>query len=664
MRLVSIFILALLCAGQLQAQQALVDSLQVQAAKAPTDSVKVVLLNQISEQYTKFDPEKAIVTAQQAEKLATKINFRAGKAAALNHQGVSYLHLSEYGKAMQFHTQALKLRQSLKDTTALVQSYVNLGNTHYRNNDIDKALATYQEGLVLAQKVQDKLGMSRIYNNMGSIYENREDYSQALKYFKQASVLKKELKDTKGYSVTLHHLGTISAAQGNHAQAIAYLNQALQLTRQLENKQGEMPILRSLAEAHLEKKEYTPALAAAQQGLAIARQVKSTLETALCADLVHEIQAKLGNYPEAYASLLTRTYATDTLHSHTRRELVAEAEARYEADKKELENQTLKLQRRQQDLQIEHQQQTQIWIALALGAALGFAFLLFLSWRRSKAHNLKLQVYNEQVLAKNKEIRRHQNEMAAQAAVVAQQRDELEKLNAFKSKIFSIISHDLRSPFASVQALFYLAENKTMTDQEFKHLFKLLGKDYENATNLLNNLLVWAKSQMAGGSVQWESVNLQQLSEETASLMANNAQLKQIRILNEVPAGLTVTTDRERLNFVIRNLVMNALKFTQPEGTIHISGSETQEYVQLLVRDTGQGISMKNKARLFTDQRFSTKGTFNEKGTGLGLLFSKELLEGVNGKITLESYEGQGSVFIVTLPKAKASVTQPTLAYS
>ncbi|WP_066831071.1 tetratricopeptide repeat-containing sensor histidine kinase [Rufibacter ruber] len=661
MRFFPILVLLFFLAGQAVAQQSVVDSLQTLVQKTPSDSLKVVLLNKISEQYTKFDPEKAVATGQQAEKLATRLHFLSGQAAALNYQGVGYMNLSEYGKAMRCHQRALQIRRELKDSLGMVSSLVNLGNVNFRNNDFDKSMVRYQEGLVIAEKIGDKLGMSRLYNNMGSIYEDRGDNEGALAHFLKAAKMKEELGDRRGLSVSLYHLGVVNANLGNIDKAFSYLHQALKIDDELQNTAAKVSNLRKLAELHQQQKDYPAAIKVAKQSLELASNMHSTLDVALSADLLQDLYAAQKQYKDAYDHLLIRTLATDTLHSERRREMAAEAEAAFENEKKELENQKLKLEQTRQQQELAHQKQVKWLVLLALGASLGLAGVLFFSRRRSKIQNRALREINARVQAQNYEITLQKEAMAEQAAVMKKQRDELEKLNTFKNKIFSIISHDLRSPFASVQALFYLADANAMNDQEFKRLFKMLGKDYENASNLLDNLLIWAKNQITGASVQYEKLNLHYLAGENVSLLAHNAEMKQIELVNEIPEGLQLSSDRERLNFVIRNLVMNAIKFTQPGGTVCLQAKEADQKIVLQVKDTGTGISPKVVDKLFSEQRFSSKGTYNEKGTGLGLMLCKELLEGIGGTISVESQEGSGSTFSVALPKKSMAPEEPLL---
>jgi signal transduction histidine kinase len=266
-------------------------------------------------------------------------------------------------------------------------------------------------------------------------------------------------------------------------------------------------------------------------------------------------------------------------------------------------------------------------------------------------------------MVQHQEISRQKNEIASQARILQQQNDQLEKHHNFRNKIFTIISHDLRAPFNSVRGLLDLLQSQCLSANEITNVFGLLGRDIDATAAMLNNLLAWSRAQLKGSNINWQSVNLQQLAADNIHLADAQAALKNIRIRNEVPPHLMAFTDQERLSFVLRNLLANAMKFTFVNGEIKLQAREKDGKVEIAVSDNGQGISSKNIARLFTEERFSTPGTSHEKGTGLGLMLSKEFIETLKGDITVESRLEQGSVFRVLLPSGESPAVALEMAY-
>jgi signal transduction histidine kinase len=229
---------------------------------------------------------------------------------------------------------------------------------------------------------------------------------------------------------------------------------------------------------------------------------------------------------------------------------------------------------------------------------------------------------------------------------------ELQELNATKDKFFSIIAHDLKSPFNSITGLSEMIKNEARF-MDVGTIEKFAGVIHSTASNtykLLENLLEWASIQQSNIAFQPEQVILQKIAEEIIELSIEKASRKKIKIINCIPEGLIISADKNMLKTIIRNLVSNALKFTQANGEVKIAAVKTDEQIEIQVIDNGVGISPENIEKLFKiGSNYSQRGTENEKGTGLGLLLCKEFVEKHNGKIWVESEEGKGTTFAFTI---------------
>jgi len=246
-----------------------------------------------------------------------------------------------------------------------------------------------------------------------------------------------------------------------------------------------------------------------------------------------------------------------------------------------------------------------------------------------------------------------------------QTRDELEsamndlsQLNSLKDKMFSVIGHDLRSPLGSVKmTLEFLSQSASGScPQEFKESLELMIKTTDEAFNLLENLLGWGKSQSGNLSIEPESVNLNELLQSVYLLNRANLHFKRIHFKNEVPEDLPVFADENTIKIVFRNLISNAIKFTPEEGSIRVRVLHSNGDVQVAVEDTGVGIPEENLPRLFDPgNHLTTYGTNKESGSGLGLKLVHDFIFRNNGDINVESEEGKGTSFMVTLPAVNAS---------
>jgi len=229
-----------------------------------------------------------------------------------------------------------------------------------------------------------------------------------------------------------------------------------------------------------------------------------------------------------------------------------------------------------------------------------------------------------------------------------------ESANAAKDKFFKIISHDLRSPFNSIIGF------SNLLNEEYNSLDDLRRKDYIqqikmsslNAYNLLENLLTWARTQTDEITINKEELNLKKLVETSISTALLNADAKNISIINNIQPELILSIDKNTALTFIRNIVNNAIKFTPKGGHIIIDSHVSEDSISLHISDTGVGISPEVIDNLFRiDKHISTKGTNNEKGTGLGLILCKEFIERNGGSISVKSEVNRGSEFIITLPR-------------
>jgi len=234
---------------------------------------------------------------------------------------------------------------------------------------------------------------------------------------------------------------------------------------------------------------------------------------------------------------------------------------------------------------------------------------------------------------------------------------KLRETNRAKDKFFSIIAHDLKSPFNSLLGFSQiLNENFEQYDaNKQKEFIEIIYKTLVNTYKLLENLLLWSRSQINSIDFKPEKVNLYLLSNETCQLLKQTADNKSIELINRIEKNIHIEVDKSMFLVIIRNLLSNAIKFTPKAGKILIKSDliidKKQEFVKISVTDNGVGISAKEQYELFDiSKNISTQGTEGEQGTGLGLILCKEFVEKHGGKIWVESEEGKGSTFSFTIP--------------
>jgi len=230
--------------------------------------------------------------------------------------------------------------------------------------------------------------------------------------------------------------------------------------------------------------------------------------------------------------------------------------------------------------------------------------------------------------------------------------NKLKELNSTKDKFFSIIAHDLKNPFNQLIGFtnLLLSNIRDYTLNEIEEYLTLLNKSAKNGYSLLENLLEWSRTQTGKKQVILQEIYLKDVIYKNIELFSANAKSKNISLLAKVPNNLFINADYNMIMTVFRNLISNALKFTNRNGTVKIEAVQNNKFVKISIIDNGVGISEDEKNKLFRiDINHSTRGTENESGTGLGLILSKEFIELNGGTISVESELGKGTTFYFTL---------------
>ncbi len=231
---------------------------------------------------------------------------------------------------------------------------------------------------------------------------------------------------------------------------------------------------------------------------------------------------------------------------------------------------------------------------------------------------------------------------------------QLREAIAAKDRFFSIVHHDLKDPFnilIGFSQLLLLNYDK-YEEEKIKEIVQHIFDSTKQASNLLENLVQWARSQT--GQIQWSpcKIDIRNIVKENIEILNDTALKKNVRLHSEIKKPSFVYADENMINIIVRNLISNGLKYTPDGGEVRISARDSDEFVELIISDTGIGMGKDDIEKLFRiDVHYTTRGTSEETGTGLGLILCKKFIEKNGGKIRVESTLGKGSRFMCTLPK-------------
>lgn len=286
------------------------------------------------------------------------------------------------------------------------------------------------------------------------------------------------------------------------------------------------------------------------------------------------------------------------------------------------------------------------------GISLLFIFYgLFLIKKENSIYQGRILTKNTILEDKNTQIQKQSRKLEESATLLKQQAVQLTELNTVKTKLFSIISHDLKAPMYAIRNLFKEAHEQKLSAEELKNNIPEVLNDMNYAVGLMENLLQWAKAQMQAHTVNPEVVDIEDSINEVYQALLLPARNKGVILLNDAPPKVFGYCDKDMMSLVLRNLLSNAIKFTPEKGKICIGVHEHPTFLEIYVQDSGMGMSHEALMRIRNNDYFTTKGTASESGTGLGLMLCKEFLVRNGGQLYIESEPGEGSTFSFSVPK-------------
>lgn len=289
--------------------------------------------------------------------------------------------------------------------------------------------------------------------------------------------------------------------------------------------------------------------------------------------------------------------------------------------------------------------------------SLAFIFYgLYLIKKENTGYQLRLLLKQKVLQRKNNEINKQKEIIDEKVSLLEAQTSALAELNTLQSKLFSVVSHDLRSPMYALRNLFRNMHQKNVSAQEVKNVVPDVLMDLNYTIGLMENLLQWSKTQIQSSAARQEELEISKMISEVLQLLHLQAEAKQIYIENKNNSEVYVYADKDMVNVVLRNLLSNAIKFTPNQGYIEIGVNEVSSFVEIYVQDTGIGISKEAIQKINESAFYTTKGTASESGTGLGLMLCREFLQKNGGQMHIESEPGRGSIFSFTLPRAEIEV--------
>lgn len=524
-----------------------------------------------------------------------------------------YGSMGLYKTGVEHYLEARRIFSALEETEKLRNISNNLGAYYIRMGNFQSALEVFSN--LSSGDENDPVAVTKKVN-FGFIYLGLNRIDDAGKCFLEVLELGDSDIEKRGKAISSFKLGNLYSQKNEYQKALLYHNKSIEYFSELQNEAQTMNPLNGIAEVYLLLGEIKTAKKIALRSEKIGEKNQTLQELNQVTNLLSKIYAAEGDFEKAFEYSVKNLALNDSLNISKRNQEIKVMETEYEFERRE-EELTL-----QQNIRLRRQELLTIGISSSLLISLIFVFIVYRGKKYEEKANIRLESLN----------------------------NDLEETNKIKNQLFSIIAHDLRNPLSSLYGLVSLLEMKAADKHELEKLIPELVSQFKNTSTLLNNLLNWSKSQMEGYMVLPTQFDIMEVISNNLELLSNRFDEKGILIQLPENASHMVHTDRNMLDIVVLNLLSNALKYSDQGDIVSIGISTAEKELIISVKDTGIGIPKEKLKILFTNSFYSTSGTRNEKGTGLGLMLCKEFIEKNKGAIWVESDFGEGTTFYFSIP--------------
>jgi two-component system, sensor histidine kinase and response regulator len=607
--------------------QSMIDSLLI--AKSNAVALKIYLSK----------PDSSIALASRSLRLAEKIK-------SPNLQASSYYTLSRphwakgnYLLSTEYAFKALKIVENSPHTYQWGECLLSIGRTFVDLKNYGQAEAFINEALVLAKNKNEELLFAEAVREKSFLKLELKQYDSALYYADQGIPIYEKNKDTLSASVLYGRKARTYFEQKKFYESERYIFKSLPLDSLVKNRRALGISYYLAGQIAFQRNQFDKAEQLLKNSLRISEEMNVLSNKIRVHTLLAEIY-KIKKQPDLVIKQLQLiNIDKDSLYSKQKNGQIQEMKSLYELESKD---KTIRLLESENILEKQKARIQQIFLISFVVVMILLAGLAYLFWRTREFQKKA----NKELATKNQEIELQNEEIQSQS-------DSLHEINQLKSKILSVISHDLRGPINNLQTLLEMVTKKHMTPEEFTDLTVKLKSNLNVSQRTLENLLNWSLGQMEGIKTVPVTFNINSIIEDVAHLSEEAATRKQIVFNKDIKQPLFVNADVNQVHLILRNLFNNAIKFSKRDGQVILHSEQKENFCYILIKDNGIGMTgAEVEMILGSNEYFTKRGTDQEKGTGLGLLLCKDFIKRNGGEFFIESKSGQGTSVSFTLPIA------------
>lgn len=566
-------------------------------------------------------------------------NWQEIGRCALSIGNILY-ELADFSEAYFQYLQSLNAFEKAGDRKGIAMMENNLGMVSHEMNKLEEAKKHYQRAYDIYHEDGYVIDECRALNNIGRILYDRRQYDSALVYYQDVLQIINSERDTSTASqkvllAVFNNMALSFREKGDHRSAMSYLGRSLSLAQELRDQFDLGSVYTNMGSLYGVMKQQDSALFYLHRALRIAKEYGfKRLELKAYEELA-VLHASVGNYISAYNWHLRFDTVYKVLFNENMAAQMARQRAHYEQELKDSEIVQL-----QSESQVQNML-NKVFLGFIV-VVIALALVITINLRSKKRTNQMLAERNLQL--SNALQKLSESELESQ------------NLNRSKDRIFSVVAHDLRNPVAAILGFSELLHDNfdQFTPETQKEYVLQILQSTQRIQGLLENLLIWARSQMKAVKYAPEHLKVKNLVDDCVKELKPNFDHKKVDCLARLGRKCDVYADKSMIYTVFRNLLMNAIKFSFPGGKVRITSETDGEHCRIMVTDDGIGIQPEIQEKLFdANEGITSPGTTGESGSGLGLVICKEFLERNSGTIQVESEPGNGSTFTVTLPLSK-----------
>ena len=613
---------------------------------------RIDVLNQLATTLRERDQEATLAYSHEADSISQVIGDSGGQSRALENIGWVYYRKGQWQKSFEYSVKAYDIASQTDDKLQAARLMNNLGALYYEQQNYEVAIENFKKGYELATEVNDLPTRIRSLNNVAFNFTLLEELDSALFYANLAIRFNESAESPYLTSFANRVIGDVYLKRGRYDSAQVLYQASLAVAREQDVKSFQAGVLHRLGNAYLLSGKLEQAEEVLLYSVKFCEENGFLDELSKSQRILAELYEKKGDIQRAYAHQSYFLKLNDQLQGKLNKDRLALLQNMFQTNLKESELDLLQAQYENQAYRLETSKRYIIFFAItaALIGVLG----------------MRMYFLHKNVTSINNDLLVQQRKIEEQKRVLEQQSLQLQGMNETKNKLFSILGHDMRGPIAQVKSVVDMVLAGHLEREEFDELLHVLNKDIDSVYFTLNNTLKWSMSQMDGFHVNRSVFDLSEVVKNSLKLLEQSFHEKKLTVFNHMPSGVEVYADQDLIEVVVRNIVSNAVKFSNPGDSVTIFSEADENWILWCVLDQGIGMSEEQIQLILSDSYSLTKsrpGTNKEKGSGLGLQLAKEFTRKCGGDITIDSHPGHGSRFWVRLPRRPLVVDPQAAVY-